>query len=114
MAFLTIAGIDVPVESSAKAIERIGTSERAFAGNLRSAVRAEKRAWTVVTTLLLNADAAAIEAAVDFAEHVTCSGDILGGSVTCEATVVDSQYASFHGGDGLGFMRALQLLVREV
>lgn len=116
MAFLVVAGITVPciAPGATKDIERLGTSTRAFSGNLRSAVRAEKRQWEVLTSMLTQAEATTLEAAVANAAQVACSGDLLGGAVTCEVTVGKQQYPPFQGGDGLGFMRQLPLILREV
>jgi hypothetical protein len=115
-AFLVIAGITVPVSegNAIKRIERVGTSSRAFAGGLRSTVRAEKRVWQVVTGLLIEADAVTLEAAIANAAQVTCSGNALGGSITCEVEQGDAAYISTATVDGLGYMRTLSLVLREV
>lgn len=116
MAFLIIAGITVTVASpnAAKEIERVGTSGRSFDGTLRSAIRSEKRTWTVTTSLMLDADATTLENSFAFASQVTCSGDLLGGSVLCEVTVTGQAYPSVSASDGKSFMRQLQLSIREV
>ncbi len=114
MAFLIIAGITVHVHStgaSKKAIERIGVSTRAFAGNLRTTVRVEKRAWQVLTKTMTNSDAVTLEAAVANGAHVVCSGDLLGGNITCEVTVDGSVYMPKAGAT---FRRQLTLSLREV
>ncbi len=114
MAFLVVAGITVHVMTSGasrKAVERIGSSTRAFAGNLRTTVRVEKRAWQFTTKWLSNTDAAAIETAVALGAHVACSGDALGGSITCEVTVGDGPYLPKSGGT---FRRQVVLTLREV
>jgi hypothetical protein len=80
MPFLVVAGITVPVaEGGASKLppERVGSSGRAYAGNLRSTVRAEKRGWQARTGLLTNDEAAAIEAAVGLAAQVPCGGTAL-------------------------------------
>ena len=110
-----MAAITVPcMEGSA--VERIipiGTTVRAFAGNLRSAVRAEKREWQVGTHYLSNADSATLKAAVALRAQVTCSGDMLGGSVTCEVEVGDGAYPTL-ANDATGVMRTHVLTLREV
>jgi hypothetical protein len=116
MAVLVSAGITVPViaPGATKDIVRLGTSSRAYAGNLRSSVRAEKREWEVLTSMLTQAEAVTLEAAVASAAQVSCSGDLLGATITCEVTVGKQQYPPYNGGDGLGFMRQLPLTIREV
>lgn len=115
MAFLVVSGITVPaLEGSAtERIVRIGSSFRAFAGNLRSTVRAEKREWQITTYPMSNTASATLKAAVDLAEQVTCSGDMLGGSVTCEVEVGDSAYPTL-ANDATGVMRTHVLTLREV
>jgi hypothetical protein len=116
MAFLIIAGITVPVleGQAVQHVERGGSSTRAFAGNLRSQWRYEKRAWQVTTGLLTNTEDAALRTAVALAAQVTCSGDALGGSVTCEVEVADDGYTNTTTTDATGVMRSLALLLREV
>lgn len=113
MPFLVVGGITVPVAVNGavkKAPERIGTSERAFAGNLRTAIRAEKRAWQATTKPLSNTDAASIETAITLGAHVSCSGDLLGATVTCQVTASDGPYHA----TGASFKRVLVLTLREV
>ena len=114
MSVLVIAGITVPLARSGitkKAPERVGNSSRAFAGNLRSTWRVEKRVWGVTTQWLTDSDAAAIEAAVALGAQVTCSGTLLPASLTCEVEVSDGQYLPLHGGS---YRRTLNLTLREV
>jgi hypothetical protein len=116
-AFLAIAGITVHVArgQASESIERIGSSSRAYAGNLRSRVRAEKRTWKVTTTPMLSADATTLRAAVALAAQVSCSGNALGGTVTCEVEVSDSPYvATGTTADTFNFRRPLALTLREV
>ena len=113
MPFLTIASINIPVannEATKKAPERIGKSMRMFNGSLRTTVRYEKRGWSVTTKLLPESTAASIETAVANGAFVSCSGDMLGGSVTCEVTVADSPYEQ----TGATVKRRLTLLLKEV
>jgi hypothetical protein len=116
-AFLVVAGITVHIArgQAVESIERIGSSSRAYAGNLRSAVRAEKRSWRVTTTPMIGADATTLRAAVALAAQVTCSGNALGGTVTCEVEVNDVPYvATATTADGFNFRRVLALTLREV
>jgi hypothetical protein len=113
MAFLTIAGVTVPVSISGaaeKQKETVGSDSRAYAGNLRSTVRAEKRNWQFTTKTLSTVDDAALVAAVAGGVFVTCAGDALGVSVTCRVTVTDGPYVKVAG----GFRRTRVLQLREV
>lgn len=119
MAILIIAGITVPVAedgATKKAPETIGTSNRTFAGNLRSTKRVEKKGWTVRTTVLLTSEAEAIEAAVALGAQVVCTGDILGAAsgLTCEVEIGDGPMPNGLSSDGKGFFRVLNLTLREV
>lgn len=115
-AFLVIAGLTVPVAegSAVKRLERDGVNERAFGGMLRWTGTYEKRAWAVVTGLMLDADATAVETAIALGAQVACSGNALGGTVTCAVEQGDIAYVTTATVDGLGFMRTLSLLLREV
>jgi hypothetical protein len=113
MAFLTVAGITVPVSitsASEKAKETIGGDSRAYAGSLRSTVRAEKRNWQFTTSTLSTVDDATLVAAVANGAFVTCNGDALGGAVTCRVTISDGPYVKVRG----GFRRTRVLQLREV
>lgn len=112
MSFLVVAGITVACarDTASKRLVRIGSSSRSFDGTLRSQTRAQKREWTVSTTPTVEATAVTLEAAVDLGEQVTCSGDLLGGSVTCEVSIDDSKYV----GTGSTTRRVMTLVIREV
>jgi hypothetical protein len=117
MAFLTIAGITVPVQESGSSenIDQYGTSEPAYAGNRRSAIRAEKRRWQFTTGLMLQADANTLRAAIALRAQVACAGDALNGaSTTCEVEVRDIPFVALNSSDGKGFLRQLGLTLYEV
>lgn len=114
MPFLVIAGITVPATAAKKNILQIGTSTRVFAGGLRSAIRAEKNEWFATTSLLTNAETNTLLAAIALRAQVTCSGDYLGGSFTCEVIADEIPYTPVNGGDALGFMTQLALAIRQV
>lgn len=116
MAFLSVAGVTVHVarNQATETVERIGSSSRAYAGNLRSTVRAEKRTWKVTTTPMTAAACATLRAAIALAVQVTCTGDMLPASVTCEVEITDAPYVAGNPVDGLHFRRALVLTLREV
>lgn len=115
MAFLTVAGTDLEVQTTGAARnedERIGgTRRRSFAGVIRSQVKAHKRRWAFTTSPLTLAAADAFRALVDFDAHVACTGDALGGaSVTCVVDIGESPYLQ----DGESFMVSLALTLTEV
>lgn len=111
MAYLNIAGIStIPVvkgEGVGEEPERGGADVRAFAGNLRSTVRWEKRQWTVTTVALSAAAAAALRAAI-VARPVNVSGDITAGAtVPCIVTETGGPFKT-------STKQQLTLLIREV
>ena len=117
MSFLVIAGqtIEVMEGQAAEGRERIGVQQRAFAGNLRTAIRVEKRNWGLTTALLLQADYETLVAATALGAHVACSGDALGGdTITCSVELGDAAYVSVGTTDGNNFMRSVPLTLREV
>lgn len=115
-AFVSIAGISVPVMEG-QAVERIdwrGESYRAFAGNSRAMVRAEKLAWAVTTGLMTASERSALESATAFKAHVACAGTGLPGTVTCEVTVGDVAEINTGAADGTGLLYSLALVLRAV
>jgi hypothetical protein len=116
MPFLIVAGITVPVMEGAASErpEESAVDVRAVTGALRTAVVWEKRSWSATTGLLTNAEAAALKAAVAMGAHVTCSGDMLGGSMTCRVHVTEGAYINVTTDDGTGAMRTLGLTIRQV
>lgn len=117
MPFLSIAGTAVPVTSDGGAENeplRIGESTRAFAGNLRSTVRAEKRSWSFKTVPLSFAAAATIKSALANAAQVTVSGDFNNNvAVTCEGTVSVAYFPASSGVDALMYMCVLTITLTE-
>lgn len=114
--FLTIAGLPVPVMEG-QAVERIdwrGQSYRAFAGNSRTMVRAEKLAWAVTTGLMTASERSALELATAFKAHVACAGTGLPGTVTCEVTVSEVAEINTSAADGTGLLYLLALVLRAV
>jgi len=115
--YLVIASLVVPIaEGQFKENERekAGSQTRAFAGNLRSTERWNKRSWSATTALMLSADIATLKTAVQLGAQVTVSGDAMGGSVTCVVTIGETADTSTASTDALGFMRTLALTIREV
>jgi hypothetical protein len=116
VSFLTVASIPVPVMEgqASERLEDSGADVRAVTGALRTAIAWEKRSWQVTTGLLTNAEATALKAAVALGVHVTCSGTLLGGTVTCRVQVTEGAYINVSTADGTGVMRTLNLTLRQV
>lgn len=115
-AFLVIAGQTIPVADGGAVRRRVrgGTSDRAYAGNLRSAVPWEKDEWAVTTGLMTDAEIATLRTNTALGAQVTVSGNAIGGSITAEVEVGDDAYISVATTDGLGFLHAMALIVRAV
>lgn len=104
---VTIGGVELIMSNLTLRMERIGSSNRAFAGNLRSTVRAEKRIWQGTTTIITQANATTVLAAIANAAQITVN--IFGvGDVTCEVEATDVPYQV------TGSHRALEFIIREV
>lgn len=114
MPLFQIEATVVAVQSMRRlAKEQIGAASRAWAGNMRSTIRTEKRAWEVTTKLLAEATAAGIETLVEKNKFVSCSGDALGGTITCMVTVGESEL-EYVRAEATRYRRRLVLTVREV
>lgn len=80
MAGITIAGVALDLQEGGESDPiSIGEQSRAYAGNLRSSVRGEKRAFSGVTSPTLEATWDSLRAAVAQGAQVTVSGAILSG-----------------------------------
>jgi hypothetical protein len=121
MAFLTIAGLTVPIQAgsfSEKTPAYRGESVRAFDHTLLSGQDGRKRQWAGTTVPIAPADAEALRDAVKNGAHVACTGAALRGlTYTCEVTI---ESAAFDLGipDGAGgwtsHSEALTLTLVEV
>lgn len=87
MASLIVGGVTVPLayaEQPESYDPAGGEIVRMFDDSARSTVRVYKRTLTVTTKLMLDADAATLRAVIlTTTLPVTCSGDLLGGTVNC-------------------------------
>lgn len=95
MAFLIVSGITVPVApgGAKRATEEIGDRARAFDGTMRQTIRSTKRNWSATTTPLSQTDADTLyNALLSTTLPIVCSGDFLGASRNCLATVDDWNY----------------------
>lgn len=111
MPFLTVAGIEVLVtEWRELATERVGSQRRAFNGSLRTAFRAQRRAWRFTGLRMDPVDYEALRTATALGQHVTCSGDGLPGSVTASVEIEDATAVR----DGTGHQWIPSATIREV
>lgn len=87
MAFLTVAGVTVPVsvnQFTSKRIE-VGTTERAFDGTMRSSIRARKNEWSIVTAMMPAADAESLISTLEGTPPLSAAGDLVGSTVSTVA-----------------------------
>lgn len=90
MAFLTLPTFgDVPVEIGSDGAVRdnaeVGGRARMLDGTMHSSVRDSKGGWRIRTTPILRASGDSLVAVLTGTQPLSCSGDLLGGSVTCHA-----------------------------
>lgn len=99
MAFLIVNGVTVPVavDGASQEFETLGDRARAFDGTLLSTRRAVKRKWQVKTAPMPMVDALGVVNALLGTPPISCSGDLLGGAVSCDAEVTSSQYVATAG-----------------
>lgn len=111
MPFLTIAGHTVDVtQANERAPERIGATERAWAGSFLSDVRAEKRAWAFSAIFPSRAAYEAFRADVAAGAIVACSGDALPVATDCLVELGDVEYVEdWAAGKALLFIASLVL-----
>lgn len=98
MAFLIVGGVTVSVDANSPPTVRyiqVGEVVPAFNGSPRSSVQSERVEVDGIRTKLLTDAAAATLLAVLRGSHpITCSGDLLGSSMSCVPT--DIQTAPVH------------------
>lgn len=113
MAFLTIAGVTYEVERQGAregTPERIGEEIRAFAGNLLSTVRAEKRVWDYRVPLLSTSARNTLRTAIANGVIVSVSGEQVGAAKDCVVSVEDETPTQEAG----TYEYSLRLRIREV
>lgn len=78
-------GMDVNVawDEAEKDDLEIGDAARAIDGSYRSTVTLRKREWKLSTPPMVRADANVLESRLSGAGPLSCSGDLLGGTVSC-------------------------------
>jgi hypothetical protein len=113
MAFLIVNGQTVPVAVDGASMEQelIGDRARAFDGTMRSTRRATKRRWKVKTTPMTSAEATLLTTSLLNTPPVTCSGDLLGGSVPCDPEITSVVFSPAPGGVP---RRAVEFVLHEV
>lgn len=80
MAFLTVAGIDLPTgDLQENEPIFIGDESRSASGALRADIEAIKRRWTATWVEIANATYENLFAAVAMGQHVSVTGDALPG-----------------------------------
>lgn len=112
MPFLQVGAVVVSVSTDGAAETepyRVGESLRAEEGNLRTSVRALKRAWRFTTGPLTLAQYNSLRTAVGTTGIAAVSGDAMPGSVNCEVLITDARYLA----DGLGFLLIASLSLSE-
>lgn len=99
MAALVVGGVTVKVAVGGVSRRRveIGDRVRAFGGRLRSSIRARKWEWAVTTPAVPVAEASTYLTAIETVP-VSCSGDALGGTVSCHGTLTGWNDAGLPGG----------------
>lgn len=113
MPFLQIDGETYEVERQGareSAPERIGEEVRAFAGNLLSTVRAEKRTWEYRVPFLSASDRDSLRTAIANGTVVSVSGEQVGSAVDCVVSV-EEEVPSQEAG---AYEYNLRLRIREV
>lgn len=112
MAFLVVAGTTIEVvEIREQEPERIGDSERAYAGPLRTMNTTTKRSWAVRSYVMTDAAYQAFRALVMYGQQVVCSGDALvDGPFTCDVNIQEAPYSR----EGAGFLRSVSFVMKQV
>lgn len=95
MPFLVVGSVTVPVPPGGvrKRPIAIGEQDRAMDGTPLSDVTGHRDEWTVRTLDMTRANANALEAVLRGAMPVTCSGDLLGGTISCDVVVGETSDA---------------------
>jgi len=102
MAFLTIGDAAIPCALGAPeqdAPELVGDEARTLSGRTRRVIRGWVRSWTVTTTPMPLADAQALVLALQSPYPLTCSGDLIGGTASCIATINAVRHAMYADGE---------------
>lgn len=91
MPALVVGSVTVPVAAADGVTEsrpQIGEVVRAFDGTPRSSVRAKVREWDIQTVPMTATAAASLLTQLEGSHPITCSGDLLGGTLSCTPTEI--------------------------
>lgn len=86
MAFVVVDGNTVPVAlgGGSLAIHPVGDRHRAFDGTMRDSITDNLRVWTVKSAPMSRSDADSLYSSLTAtSQPKTCSGDLLGASISC-------------------------------
>lgn len=95
MPAFAIAGTTVPVELDSFIVEYdpVMAVGRRFSGAMSSATRdsanIQARRWSFTSGILTDTEADSLENTLQAPGYVTISGDLIGGSVSCEARAIE-------------------------
>ncbi|MDB4948898.1 MAG: hypothetical protein JWM27_1547 [Gemmatimonadetes bacterium] len=111
MAFLIVGSVTVPVavDGASMEVEQVGDRARAFDGTMRSTRRATKHRWKVKTAAMASPDT--LLTTLLGPPPIPCSGDLLGGSVQCDAEVTAVVFSPAPGGTA---RRTVEFILHEV
>lgn len=98
MALLTVGAVDVSVASADLDYEEVGDRARAFDGTKLSTVRARKRMITIETIPYTTGNATTLQNALNATPPVSCSGDLLGGTVSMHPELKSRKAVGVTGG----------------
>lgn len=112
MSALVVGGVTVRVATAEETVAEVGgESTRMFDGSLRKTLRGTKREFQITTALMTNSDAATLRTAlVTTSLPVSCSGDLLGGTVSCFPDL--TSYSPVNLPDGI--YRRVSFTLRQV
>lgn len=99
MAFLIVGGVTVKVAVGQAAEDRpqIGEVVIAFDGSPRSSVQGRRYEWEITTAPITEAEADTLLAALEGSHPVTCSGDLIGGTLGCIPTEIKNNPVKISG-----------------
>lgn len=101
MAILIVAGVTIPIAPTGASRQREDRVDRARAidGTMHATqIGTAKRSWPFTTPPITRANADTYETTLGAVAAQTCSGDILGGSVSCFTEITDWQAVQIPSG----------------
>ena len=105
MAFVVVDGTTVPVAlgSGSMTVETVGDKHRAFDGTIRSTLTDQLRVWKVRSVPMPTGTVDTLFASLTSlsSQPLTCSGDLLGASISCYGTW--DRKTSVAGSSGIQF-----------